>query len=160
MDVRGSETQEAESGVDQQILPAVVLDEALSVVAPVVLENEPRPGVIQISPADESSLTVTEIRLDIRLWQAGLDQQPPKPSLHRRFGGSRKCGKRAETARACATSRRLGVASQSGSVRDAQGDRHVDGNQGLHRGPQKTEIEEGAEHCCRAQPSDRNDLPS
>jgi len=68
VNVRSRETQEAESGIDQHVLPAVVLDEALTVVASVILENEPRPGVVQVRPTDEPLLTVTEISLDI--WPA------------------------------------------------------------------------------------------
>jgi len=42
MDIRGCETQEAKAGVDEQVLPAVVLNEALAVIAPVIFQNESR----------------------------------------------------------------------------------------------------------------------
>jgi|GEM_PF-3612364 hypothetical protein len=42
MDIRSCETQEAKAGVDEQVLPAVVLNEALAVIAPVIFQNESR----------------------------------------------------------------------------------------------------------------------
>jgi hypothetical protein len=96
MDVRGCETQEAKSRVDQQVLPAVVLNEALAVIAPVIFQNESRRRVIEVCPTDELLLAVAEVGLDLRVWEAGLDEQPPQPSLHRRFGRSSKRRKRLE----------------------------------------------------------------
>src|SRR5258708_22887898 len=39
MDVRGRETQEAKAGIDDQVLPAVVLNYAPAVVAPAIFLN-------------------------------------------------------------------------------------------------------------------------
>jgi hypothetical protein len=82
MDVCGCETQEAKAGVDEQVLPAVVFNEALPVIAPVIFQNESRRRVIEVCPTDELLTTVTEVCLDLRVWEPGLDEQPPKPSLH------------------------------------------------------------------------------
>jgi hypothetical protein len=102
MDVRGCETQEAKAGIrrkpalNEQVLPAVVFDEALAVIAPVIFQNESRRWVIEVCPTDELLAAVAQVGLDLRVWEAGLDEQPPKPSLHRRFGRSSKGGKRPE----------------------------------------------------------------
>jgi hypothetical protein len=96
MDVRGREPQEAKAGVDEQVLPAVVFNEALAVIAPVIFENESRRWVIEVCPADELLAAVAEVSLDVWVWQTCLDQQPSKPCLHRRFGRSSKRGKRLE----------------------------------------------------------------
>jgi len=68
MDVRGRETQEAKAGVDQQVLPAVVFNEALAVIAPVIFENESRRRVIEVCPTDELLAAVAEVSLDVRVW--------------------------------------------------------------------------------------------
>jgi hypothetical protein len=82
VDVRGSETQEAEAGVDEQVLPAVVLNEALAVIAPVIFQNEAGRRVIEVCPTDELLAAVAEVSLDLRVWKSGLDEHPPKPSFH------------------------------------------------------------------------------
>jgi hypothetical protein len=82
MDVRGCETQEAKARVNEQVLPAVVLNEALAVIPPVIFQNESRRRVIQVRPADKLLVAVVEVGLDLRMWKSGLDEQPPKPSLH------------------------------------------------------------------------------
>jgi hypothetical protein len=96
MDVRGRETQEAKAGVDEQVLPAVVFNEALAVIAPVIFESESRRRVIEVCPTDELLAAVAEVSLNVRVWQTCLDQQPSKSCLHRRFGRSSKRGKRPE----------------------------------------------------------------
>jgi len=95
MNVRGCESQEPESSIDQQVLSSIVLDQALPMIAPVVLENEPRRGVVEVGPTDEPVLAVMKIGLDLRAREAGLYQKPPQPSLHRRFGTGRNLGQRA-----------------------------------------------------------------
>jgi hypothetical protein len=144
MDVRGCETQEAKAGVDEQVLPAVVLNEALAVIAPVIFQNESRRRVIEVSPTDELLTAVAEVGLDLRVWEAGLDEQPSKPCLHRRFGRSREWGERSKPACAGATVQRLGVAHQAGRVGKACGDRHVDGDESLDCRQTKAKIDEGA----------------
>jgi hypothetical protein len=96
MDVRGRETQEAKAGVNEQVLPAVVFNEARAVIAPVIFENESRRRVIEVCPTDELLAAVAEVSLNVRVWQTCLDQQPSKPCFHRRFGRSSKKGKRLE----------------------------------------------------------------
>ena len=73
MDVRGREPQEPESGVDQQVLAAIVFGQSVSMVPSVVLDNEARRGVVEVRPADESILAVPEIDLDFGGRQATLD---------------------------------------------------------------------------------------
>jgi len=82
VDVRGCETQQAVACVDEQVLPAVVLNEALAVIAPVIFQNESRRRVIKVCPTDELLAAVAEVSLDLRAWKSGLDEQPPKPSFH------------------------------------------------------------------------------
>ena len=83
MYVSRREAQNPESRVDEQILPPVVLHEAIAVIAAVVLDYEPRGGVIEVRPTQESTLGVTKIGLNLRVWEARLHQQPPQPCLHR-----------------------------------------------------------------------------
>jgi hypothetical protein len=73
VDVRRGETQEPESSVEEQVLAAIILDQALPMVAAVVLENELRCGVVEIGPSDEPALGVMEIRLDLWMRQPGPD---------------------------------------------------------------------------------------
>jgi hypothetical protein len=95
VDVGRRETQEPEPGVDEQVLPAIILNEAVPMIAPVELENETLGGVVEIGPANESAIAVMEIDLDVGTRQAGLDQEPSEPSLHGRFGGGSQLGQRA-----------------------------------------------------------------
>jgi hypothetical protein len=53
MDVRGRESQEMKSSIDKEVLSAVILDQALPVVPPVIFENEPRRGIVEIGSAHE-----------------------------------------------------------------------------------------------------------
>src|SRR5438128_9441917 len=76
-------------------------------------------GVVEISPADETDIGVVEVGLDVRGWQTCLEQQPPKPRLHRRFGGLREHRKRAQ----------LVAAGKRCPVDEFQTDSGVDGNQ-------------------------------
>jgi hypothetical protein len=101
-------------------------------VAAVVLENELRCVVVEIGPSDAPPLGVMEIHLDLRARQAGLDQKPAKPRFHRRFGGSRKPGQRSQLARARATFRCLGIATQSVRIGEPGTHCHVDGNKGFN----------------------------
>ncbi len=158
MDVRGGESQQAIAGVDEQVLPAVVLDEALAVIASVIFQNESRRRVIEVCPTDELLTAVVEVGLDLRVWEAGLDEQPAKPCLHRRFGRRCECGKRSKSACSGATVRRLRVALQTCRVGKACGDRHVDGDESLDCRQTKAKIDEGAANGRCAQPSDSRDI--
>jgi hypothetical protein len=89
VDVRSRETQQPESSVDKQVLPAIVFDQSVPVVAAVVLEDESRRGVVEVRPPDEAILAVIEIRLDLWPRQAVLQEKPAKSGLHRRFGRRR-----------------------------------------------------------------------
>jgi len=81
--VRGGESQQPESRIDHQVLPPVVLDQPVAMVAAVVFDDEAGCRVVEVSLRDESTAAVVEICLNFRAKQAGLEQQPPKPSLHR-----------------------------------------------------------------------------
>jgi hypothetical protein len=67
MDVGGSKSQEAKAGIDQQVLPAVVLNETLTVIAPVIFENKAGGRVIEVCPTDELLTAVAEVGLDLRV---------------------------------------------------------------------------------------------
>jgi hypothetical protein len=88
VDVRSRETQQPEAGAEQSILTSIVFDQAIPVVAAVVLQDEPRRGVVKVHPS-EPSFVIAEIHLNLRAWQPPLDQKPSKPGLHRRFGRRR-----------------------------------------------------------------------
>jgi hypothetical protein len=73
VDVGGRESQQPITGIEQEVLAAVVLDEPVAMVGPVVLDDEPRRWVIEIGPAYESISGVVEIGLDLRSRQARLE---------------------------------------------------------------------------------------
>jgi len=74
MDVGGGESQEAKAGIDQQVLPAVVVNETLAVIAPVIFQNESRRRVIEVGPTQEPFLRVPKVDLHLWVWQACLNQ--------------------------------------------------------------------------------------
>jgi len=154
MNVRGRESQEMKSSIHQPVLSAVVLDQAFPVVAPVILENQAHPGVVEIGSTQKSLVVVTEIRLNLWGRQAPLDQEPAKPGLHRRLGGSRENGQRAKSGRARATAHGVGVAPNSGRIGQAYMDRHINCDKSFHRRQSVAEIQQCAGKCRRAEPSD------
>jgi len=158
VDVRGREAQEPESSVDKQILATIILDQSLPMIAAVVLEDELRRGIVEVGPTDEPCLGVTEIRLDLWPRQAGLDQEPAKPSFHRRFGGSRKRGQRTQPACTRPTFRRLGVANQGCSAGETCADGHIDGDQCFDRRALQAKSGEGERQRCCAQPANGYNL--
>src|SRR5260370_41622383 len=98
MDVGSCKTQDAESGVEEKVLPPVVLDQAGAVIVSVVLDHEPRRWVIEVGPTYEATFAISEISLDIWVRQTRLDEQPPKPGFHRRLRGSRALGQHSQPA--------------------------------------------------------------
>jgi hypothetical protein len=56
--VGGREAEQSEAGVEDQVLAAIVCDEAFSVVESVVLNCKPSVRVIQVSSTDESTVDV------------------------------------------------------------------------------------------------------
>jgi len=59
MNVRRCEAKKPVPRVDERVLAAVVFDQALPMIAAVVLENKPRLWVIQVDPAHEPSRAVS-----------------------------------------------------------------------------------------------------
>jgi hypothetical protein len=80
------EAEETESGVHEAVLASVVLGEALTVGAAVVLHGEPRGGVVEVGPAQEVAALVAERNLRLRPRQPGEDQEQAQARLHRRLG--------------------------------------------------------------------------
>ncbi len=72
MHVRCRETQDAEAGVDEQVLTTVVLDESFTVIGSVVLDDEPRGRVKEVGPADESTFGIAKLGLNFGFRQARL----------------------------------------------------------------------------------------
>jgi len=143
VNVRRCKAEESISGVDERVLPAIVLDQTLPMVASVVFKNKPRLRVVQISPANEPSRTIAKIRLDFWSRQTGLDQQPAKSSFHRRLSWSRQRRKQTHPSHAGTASRALGVFTQSNRIRKASPERHVDRNQCLDGRLLKAQSREG-----------------
>lgn len=100
MDISRSESQQPIPGVDEQVLPAIVLGQALPVIATVVLEDEARRGVVKVSSTDKPTGAVVQIGLHLGMRQACPDQQPAQPRLHWRFSWSREDGERSQLASA------------------------------------------------------------
>lgn len=100
MDVRRRESQKMKSSIDQPVLPSVVIDQALAVVAAIELNNQPRGGIVEVGSAQKLLVGVAEIGLNFWAWQAGLDQEPAKPGFHRRLGAGGNPDERAKAIRA------------------------------------------------------------
>jgi len=60
----------------------------------VALDHESRLRVVKIGPPNESTLGVMKVGLDFGTGQVGLQQQPAKTGLHRRFSRSGQLGQR------------------------------------------------------------------
>jgi hypothetical protein len=83
VDIRSCETQDPIA--DEQILAAIVLDQALPMVATVELDNKPRFGVVEVGPACELARAIPEDGLNLWLRQTGANEQPAKSCLHGRL---------------------------------------------------------------------------
>ena len=65
-DVGSGESEEPESGIQDEVLPAIVVDETFPVGGSVVLDRQPAGAIKEIHAANESSLVVAEIDLNLR----------------------------------------------------------------------------------------------
>ena len=74
VNVRGGGAQEGEAGFDEEVLPAVVLDQSFPVVGSVVLDDEARLVVVEIGAADEPAPGVVQVGLDFGSGQPGLQE--------------------------------------------------------------------------------------
>lgn len=72
MDVGGGEPEECEAGVEEEVLPAVVLDETIAVVGAVVLDDQLGVGVVEVGPTDEPASGVMKSGLNLRSGQSRL----------------------------------------------------------------------------------------
>jgi hypothetical protein len=131
VDIRSCETQDPIA--DEQILAAIVLDQALPMVTTVELDNKPRFGVVEVGPACEMAPAIPEVGLDLWLRQTGLNQKPPKASFHRRLRRRRQRDERSHSSSAVLTLCSIGVPMQSSGVGQTEIERHVDGDQRLDR---------------------------
>jgi hypothetical protein len=109
-------------------LAPIIIDKPLPMVTAVVLENKSRLGVIQIDPAHEPTC-IAELRLNFWPGQTGLDQDPTKSRLHRRFGWGRQQRKGAQSRSTSPAPRLFRISRQSARVYEPFVDRHVDGDQ-------------------------------
>ena len=156
MDVRGCESQKSVSRVDQSVLAAVVFNHSLPMVPAVVLERKPRLRVIQINPTDEVGRIIVEPHLDLRSGQAGADQKPPKPRLHRRFGRRRQRGKLAHLRGTAPTFCRLGKPNQGRGVGKSSMDSHAQGDERLDWWQLQAQSHQRDRQRRRLKPADRN----
>jgi hypothetical protein len=83
VNVRSSEAKQAEPCVDQQILTTIVFDKAVTMVAAVVLEHEPRGRVVEVGSTHEPTIAIMQLGLNLRPRQPALNEQPSEPGLHR-----------------------------------------------------------------------------
>jgi hypothetical protein len=82
---------------------------------------------------------IAEIHLHLWARQPALDQKPPQPSLHRRFGRRRQAG---EGTQPSATR----IAIKGCCIRQTPAQRHVDRDQGFLCGPSKAQVAERPVH--------------
>jgi hypothetical protein len=87
VDVRKGEAKYSEAGIDEQVLPPVVLDEARSVRSTVVLKDQAVGRIVQIGASQEATVVIVERHLNFRPRQPAQDEQHPQAAFHRRLGG-------------------------------------------------------------------------
>src|SRR5579872_2885050 len=85
-DVGGGETEQPYPGIQQPVLPPVVVGQAVAMSSSVVLDAELVIVVVEIGTADESSPAVMNGDLRPGPWQTSEDEDHPQTGLHRRFG--------------------------------------------------------------------------
>jgi hypothetical protein len=95
------------------------------VVGPVVLDDQPGFGVVQVRSCKELVLVIKEFYLDVWAWQAALDEEPSEAGLHWRFRRRRK--RRKETKSGAARE-----ALKRSRIRQTLGQCHVDRDQGFY----------------------------
>jgi len=139
VDVCPCETKQTIASVQEQVLPPVVLNQPVAMVAAVVLENQPRTRVVKVRPADESSRVVIEIYLYVWSRHPGLHQEPAKTRLHWRLGRSRDQRKGAHLGHPGSTSGSVSDLIQSKEVRKTEMQRHIDCGQRLNLWPSETD---------------------
>lgn len=100
MDVRVCKTKELESGLEQEVLPAVVFDEAVAVVGAVVFDDQARLRVVEVGAADEPASGVVESGLDLGMGQPSLSEEPAQAGFHRRLCRRGHLGELSQSARA------------------------------------------------------------
>jgi len=75
VDVGGGETEEPASGIQQAVLPAIVLNQAIAMGAAIELEADPMGSVVQVGPADEAAPGVVKRDLYLGTWEPRQDQE-------------------------------------------------------------------------------------
>src|SRR5690348_10707961 len=86
--VGAREAQHAVTRLDQRVLPPVVTDQPVAMIASVELDHEMRGGVVEIGATDEIAFAVVEVGLHLGHRQPCLDQDPTQAGLHRRLSRS------------------------------------------------------------------------
>ena len=87
VDIREREAKNPQPGIDEEILPPVVLGEGCAMRSTVVLQHEALSRVVEISPPQKPPVFVVKRHLNFRPRQPAKDEQHPKPAFHRRLGG-------------------------------------------------------------------------
>jgi hypothetical protein len=137
--VSSGKTKHLVSRSQDQILPAVVLDETVSVIEAVVFDHEARRGVIQIRSTNEPTLRVGQVDLDLRPGQSCLQEQPTKPGLHRGLG---RLGQRTEGSEALGRG-----SSQRPLVNQLQSQRAVNQHEDVDALETRAKIGQSSHNC-------------
>jgi len=96
MNVGGREAQQPKARIEKKVLSSVVLDQPISVIGAVVLDDEPSRRVVEVGSANKTAIGIAKLGLDFWSPQAGLNQKPAQSRLHRRFGRLRQIVKQTE----------------------------------------------------------------
>src|SRR5262245_50688869 len=116
MEVGSREPEDSVTRVDKKILASVVRDQALTMVRAVELDDKSLVRVVQVSPPDEVSVCIVEVRLDLGPRQSRIDEEPTQARLHRRLRRRRELGHLTEAAHAVTALGAFDIALQPESV--------------------------------------------
>lgn len=154
--VCGGKAEELNAGGEEVVLPAVVRGQTLAMVRSVVLDDKTRGRIVQVRSRDKTTVVIAQGRLNFRLGQAGLQQNPSEACLHRRLRGSRTSHNASENPGARTSP--CGVCNQRGDVGALPEKRHVYRNQGIENRRPGAQIAESSRHDRHAVTSSFSDV--
>lgn len=154
MHIGGGEAEKTEAGVQEAVLPAVVLGEAVAMGATVVLDREPLSRVVEIGPAQEAAAFIVEAHLRLRPRQPGQNEEQAKARLHRRLGRRiRELDDLPELRDASPSRVSVRESVERRELDQPLLQRHVDGDHGVDERKPASEVGHGAQRRGRPHPA-------
>ena len=84
--VRCSEAEQAKACADEAVLPAVVINQPIAMIATVVFDRQALKAIQQVWPAQETALIVTDGNLNLRPGESCQHKENSEPGLHGGLG--------------------------------------------------------------------------